>query len=99
MQTPWPGFGRTTGTQSWPLQDAKARFSEVVRAARSGTPQHVTLHGRPAVVVVAAEEWERLTASPAPRPSLVDVMARSPARDVDLSLPREELEFRAPVRF
>jgi len=37
---------------SWKLQDAKARFSEVVRRARSGAPQQVTVHGKEAVVVV-----------------------------------------------
>ena len=43
----------------WSIQDAKNRFSEVVKAARR-EPQVVTKHGKPAVVVVAAEEYERL---------------------------------------
>ena len=37
---------------SWKLQDAKARFSELVRRARDGEPQTVTVHGKDAVVVV-----------------------------------------------
>jgi antitoxin Phd len=41
----------------WKLQDAKARFSEVVRRARSEGPQHVTVHGRDGVVVMSAEEF------------------------------------------
>jgi prevent-host-death family protein len=41
------------------VQDAKNRFSEVVEAARS-KPQTVTKHGKPAVVVVAADEYDRL---------------------------------------
>lgn len=45
---------------SWSLQDAKNRFSAVVDAALSGEPQLVTRHGRPAVVVVAAETFQRL---------------------------------------
>ena len=45
--------------RSWSVQDAKNRFSEVVEAARR-EPQTVTKHGRPAVVVLAAEEYERL---------------------------------------
>lgn len=45
--------------RTWSLQDAKNRFSEVVEAARH-RPQSVTKHGRPAVVVVAAGEYERL---------------------------------------
>ena len=44
---------------TWSVQDAKNRFSEVVEAARR-KPQTVTKHGKPAVVVVAAEEYERL---------------------------------------
>lgn len=45
---------------SWPLQDAKARFSELVRRVRSDGPQHVAVRGRDEVVVVAAEEFRRL---------------------------------------
>ena len=44
----------------WSLQDAKNRFSEVVNAARR-TPQTVTKHGKPAVVIVDAEQYTRLT--------------------------------------
>ena len=43
---------------SWKLQDAKARFSEVVRRARSGAPQEVTVHGKKAVAVVDLERFE-----------------------------------------
>jgi len=45
--------------RSWSVQDAKNPFSEVVEAARR-KPQTVTKHGKPAVVVVAADEYERL---------------------------------------
>ena len=44
----------------WPLHDAKNRFSAVVDAALAGAPQRVTRRGRPAVVVLAVEEYERL---------------------------------------
>ena len=44
----------------WSLQDAKNRFSAVVEAALAGRPQEVTRRGRPAVVVLAVEEYERL---------------------------------------
>src|SRR5215210_4806293 len=43
----------------WRLQDAKARFSEVVRRAREQGPQRVTLHGKDAVVIVDAETYDR----------------------------------------
>jgi prevent-host-death family protein len=43
----------------WSVQDAKNRFSEVIEAAQR-EPQTVTKHGKPAVVVVAVDEYERL---------------------------------------
>ena len=45
--------------RAWSVQDAKNRFSEVVDAARQN-PQTVTKHGKRVVVVVAAEEYDRL---------------------------------------
>ena len=44
----------------WQLQEAKNRLSALVDAAVSGEPQQVTRRGRPAVVVIAAEDYERL---------------------------------------
>ena len=44
----------------WILQDAKNKFSAVVKAALSGVPQRVTRRGKPAVVVLAVGEYERL---------------------------------------
>lgn len=44
---------------SWSIQDAKNSFSSVVEAARR-EPQTVTKHGKPAVVVLAADEYARL---------------------------------------
>ena len=57
-KTPPPKPPRPPGR--WLLQDAKARFSELVRRVRSEGPQHVTVHGRDEVVVVSAEEFRRL---------------------------------------
>ena len=51
----------------WKLEDAKARFSELVRRARDEGPQAVTVRGRRAVVVVDADAYERLAT---PKPSL-----------------------------
>lgn len=44
----------------WKLEDAKARFSEVVRHAREDGPQRVTVRGQDAVVVMSVEEFDRL---------------------------------------
>ncbi|WP_254447738.1 type II toxin-antitoxin system Phd/YefM family antitoxin [Sphingomonas sp. ID1715] len=54
----------------WKLEDAKARFSEVVRRARSEGPQRVSVRGRDAVVVMSVEELERL-APAKPKPPLL----------------------------
>ena len=43
---------------TWKLQDAKARFSEVVRRARAGAPQQVTVHGKKAVAIVDIDRFE-----------------------------------------
>lgn len=50
--------------ERWKLEDAKARFSEVVRRARSDGPQRVTVRGQDAVVVVAADTFDALHAEP-----------------------------------
>jgi prevent-host-death family protein len=61
--------------RSWKLEDAKNQFSRVVREALTGRPQRVTRAGKDAVVVIAAEEYERLTR---PRVGLVEFLQKSP---------------------
>ena len=78
----------------WPLQDAKARFSELVRLAHSDGPQHVTLHGRDAVVVVDAAEFQRLQGRHTGQ-LLVDALQASPHRDIELSPGRGAMPVRA----
>ena len=51
-----------TPTSGWQLGEAKARFSKLVRLARSGQPQRVTVHGKDAVVIVAADTFDALQA-------------------------------------
>ena len=78
----------------WPLQDAKARFSEVVRQAHSEGPQHVTLHGRDAVVVVDAAEFQRLQGRRTGQ-LLIDALQASPHRDVEVNPRRAPMPVRA----
>ncbi len=78
---------------SWVLHDAKARFSELVRRAKSEGPQLVTVHGREEVVVVAADEFRRLRGGLTGK-ALVALMRDSPLGDVDIEPPRVRL----PVR-
>ncbi len=68
----------------WPVQDAKARFSELLRASLSDGPQMVTLRGQDAAVLVPVEEWKRLQQRA--RPSLKDVLLGDGPR-FDLELP------------
>lgn len=56
---------------AWKLEDAKARFSEVVRRAQSEGPQRVTVRGREAVVVISVDELDRLLPKDAGKPDFV----------------------------
>src|SRR5450755_3011020 len=71
------------------LQTAKARFSEVFRRARAEGPQYVTRQGKEAVVIVPAEEFERLTRRTRQPQSLVAFFAESPLAGVELNLKRK----------
>ena len=60
----------------WKLQDAKARFSEVVRQARAGAPQKVTVHGKDAIVILDCEQFE-YRRKPRPIRTMADFIERS----------------------
>ena len=77
----------------WQLQDAKARFSELVRRVRSEGPQRVTVHGRDEVVVISAEEFRRLKGDLTGE-SLIAAMQALPHRDVNIEPRRAPM----PVR-
>jgi len=77
----------------WSLQDAKARFSELVRMAHSDGPQHVTLHGRDAVVVVDADEFNRLKGARTGE-LLIEALQASPHRHIEIEPRRSAM----PVR-
>jgi len=80
-------------TGRWQLQEAKARFSEVVRRAAECGPQHVTVNGEERAVVLSAEDYVRLRGQPTGR-ALVDLMANSPLGDVIFEHPK----VKGPVR-
>jgi antitoxin Phd len=79
-------------TNVWKLQDAKARFSEVVRRARTGKPQRVTVHGKDAVVVVDAERYEVRPKSPGSRTMAGFIEASKKYRGVT-----EGIDFEPPL--
>jgi prevent-host-death family protein len=72
-------------TQAWTVAEAKAKFSEVIERAKSQGPQTVTKNGRPAAVVVGAEEWTRKTQRVG---NLAEFFAASPLRGSGLRIQR-----------
>ena len=64
--------------QTWPVQDAKARFSEFLEACIVDGPQLVTKRGAEAAVLVPVDEWRRLQA--AARPSLKQLLLSDEGR-------------------
>jgi prevent-host-death family protein len=74
-------------TRNWTVADAKARFSELVERAQSKGPQTITKHGRTAVVVVSAEEWERKSKRTG---NLAEFFASSPLRESGIEIKRKK---------
>lgn len=77
---------------TWPVQDAKARFSEFLDACLIEGPQMVTRRGTEAAVLVPVQEWRRLQA--AARPSLKQLLLSEQARVDELVPPRGQGERR-----
>ena len=70
---------------SWKVAEAKARLSELIDRALHEGAQEITRHGRRAVVVVAAKEWDRRATR---QESLVEFLDRSPLRGSGLEIRR-----------
>ena len=66
--------------QSWQMQEAKAKLSEVVKRAEADGPQDITLHGRSVAVVVSRATFDRLSGQQA---SIIDFMQQSPLAGLD----------------
>ena len=65
----------------WQLQTAKARFSELVQKSIDEGPQTVTRRGKPAVVVLSVQEYERLRQR---KPSLKEVLMSGPEGEFEV---------------
>lgn len=95
-ETVSPKPKRAAALPAWKLEDAKARFSEIVRLARERGPQRVTVRGQDAVVVLSAADYARL-APAAAKPTLLALFAESPfaaLEDFGEQLVREKAPFR-----
>jgi len=85
--------GGETRRGYWLVQDAKAHFGELVRKVRTEGPQHVTVHGRDEVVVIAAEDFRRLQGN-VTGAALIKAMQASPYRDINIEPKRERMPAR-----
>ena len=72
---------------SWQVQEAKARFSQLLRNAAEEGPQAITVRGRTAAVVVSKREFDRLQGR---KPSLAKLLKTSPLAGLDLELERDK---------
>ena len=66
--------------QTWQMQDAKARLSEVVKRAEQDGPQDITVHGKSVAVVISRAAFERMSGQQA---SLLAFMQASPMAGLD----------------
>ena len=80
--------------QSWQIQTAKARFSEVFRLARTEGPQRITRQGKDGVVMISDDEYQRLVGKSHQPKSLVEFFRESPLAGVELDLDRSKDEGR-----
>jgi prevent-host-death family protein len=72
----------------WQVQEAKAKFSNGVRAA-SQEPQVITVHGKEMVVIISMESYRKLSS---PKEDLVIFMEQSPWAGLELELPGRHIE-------
>lgn len=72
---------------SWKLQDAKAKFSQVVDNALKVGPQYVTRRGQEAVVVLSVKEYQKITSK---KPSLKQFLLNCPKMDEDFEFERQK---------
>jgi hypothetical protein len=77
---------------SWPVQDAKARFSELLTACLTDGPQMVTKRGAETAVLVPLREWRRLQS--AERPQLKQLLLQADVRTNQLVPPRQRVQRR-----
>jgi antitoxin Phd len=82
-------------TRKWPVQDAKARFSELLEASLNEGPQIVTRRGVETAVLVPFEEWRRLQSSA--KPTLKELLlADTPRAEIPVP-PRHRWRRRTPT--
>lgn len=84
------------GIRVWPVQDAKARFSELLDASLKDGPQIISRRGVETAVLVPVGEWRRIRFQA--RRSLKDLLLAPEARTETLTPPRRQARHRSPPR-
>ena len=74
-------------SKKWQLQEAKNKFSELVRKATEEGPQIVTKHGKESVVVISSEEYRKMEQ---PETKLVDFFRQSPLKGLQIEIERDK---------
>ncbi|MCB0037926.1 MAG: type II toxin-antitoxin system Phd/YefM family antitoxin [Anaerolineales bacterium] len=82
--------------KTWQLQEAKNKFSQVVKDASTAGPQVVTRHGTEVAVVLSYEEYRKLMAS---QPKLSTFFRESPLFNIPLDLERDKTPAREEFAF
>jgi len=73
--------------RTWQLQEAKGKFSEVIKNAQSQGPQNITVHGEPVAVLISRRDYLKLIH---PKPSFVELLRASPLVGCGLDVTREQ---------
>lgn len=82
-------------SKKWPVQDAKARFSELLDTAIAKGPQIVTKRGIETAVLLPVDQWRRLERMT--KPDLKELLLTPEARTEDLTPPRRRHRRRTPL--
>ena len=72
--------------KNWALQDAKAKFSEVITRADQQGPQQITVRGKPAAVVLSQTDYQKLTEQ---KPNFLKFIKQSPLAGIELDIQRD----------
>jgi prevent-host-death family protein len=78
--------------KTWPLQEAKAKLSELIKRACAEGAQEITLRGEPKVVVLAADDYTRLMGGS--KPKLTTFLRQSPLSGLELECERDRSKTR-----
>ena len=79
---------KTEKHSNWQLQEAKAMFSEVIKAAAL-KPQIITVHGKETAVILSISEYNKLAC---PKLTLFQFLQNSPLRNLELDFPERQPE-------